>query len=94
MTAPGMLSFYWKVSSEPSEGLWHGDELKLRVCGITVQSISGETDWAKVSYYIDEQDGCFVEWKYIKNDIDSAGQDKDKGWVDDITIVPMTPTAP
>ena len=68
--------------------------MRLRVCGITVQSISGETDWAKVSYYIDEQDGCFVEWKYIKNDIDSAGQDKDKGWVDDITIVPMTPTAP
>jgi len=85
-----MLSFYWKVSSEPSEGLRHGDELSLRVCGVIVRSISGKTDWAKVSYYIDRRDGCFVEWKYIKNDFGRAGQDK--GWVDDVTIVPMTPT--
>ncbi len=85
-----MLSFYWRVSSEPREGLGPGDELKLRVCGVAVTSISGETDWAKVSYYIDEQDWCIVEWRYVKNDIYSAGQDK--GWVDNVVMVPMTPT--
>jgi hypothetical protein len=90
MTAPGMLSFYWRVSSEPSEGLRPGDELQLIVCGATVYTISGETDWVKVSYYVDHQDWCIIEWRYVKNSIYSAGQDK--GWIDDVVMVRMTPT--
>jgi len=76
VTGPGVLSFYWKVSSESG---W--DFLSFSVDGAVQESISGETDWVKSGYVLSEGEHK-VSWTYAKDYAYSGGEDC--GWVDDI----------
>ena len=81
---PCVLSFWWKVSSEP------GDKLGFCIDDRHCYFISGDVEWTPVSHYLSEERRYTIEWKYIKNSADSGGQDK--GWVDDVVVVLPTPT--
>jgi len=81
VTGPGILSFYWKVSSEKAPagefydflGVWIGSTLK--------GYIDGEVDWTKVTLAIPAGIHT-VTWKYTKDLYDSSGSDC--GWVDKV----------
>jgi len=77
VTGPGVLSFYWKVSSESGY-----DFLSFSVDGVVQESISGETDWAKTGYALGEGEHE-VSWTYAKDYVDDY-ESADCGWVDDI----------
>jgi photosystem II stability/assembly factor-like uncharacterized protein len=82
---PCTLSFYWKVSSE------QGDELRFYIDGGKEYFIvSGDVDWTPASHYLSEERLYTIEWKYIKDALASGG--RDKGWVDDVVVVPLIPT--
>lgn len=73
----GLLTFYWKVSSEP-----FFDTLKFFVNGTLVETISGEVDWTRVAYRFSEDQTHTITWQYSKDYVDSEGVDA--GWVDNI----------
>ena len=73
---PGVLSFYWKVSSETD---W--DYLALLVDGSEKRRISGEVDWNKLNISI-EAGRHQVRWVYIKDKYLSSG--KDAAWLDQV----------
>lgn len=71
---PGVLSFYWKVSSEANF-----DELRFIDNGEEKYDISGEVDWTRVTYDVP----CGVhtlQWAYVKDYVWYSGMDC--GWVD------------
>ncbi|HEY5914710.1 MAG TPA: M6 family metalloprotease domain-containing protein [Verrucomicrobiae bacterium] len=84
---PGLLSFWWKVSSE---GGW--DYLEFLIDGV-VQSerLSGEVDWECMNYNIPAGNHV-VRWRYSKDEAVSAGEDR--GWVDQVSFVPEGPIVP
>ncbi len=83
LNGPGTLSFWWKVSSEPSN-----DRLRFYVDGSEQARISGEVDWQQVTFSI--PDGAQeLEWRYSKNSSLSAGQDR--GWVDQVRFTAVAP---
>jgi hypothetical protein len=84
VNGPGTLSFYWKVSSQPSS-----DTLSLYVDGVNVQSISGEVDWTQVNYTLTAGSHS-VRWEYAKDGSGSAGQDT--AWLDKVVYAFMTAT--
>ncbi len=78
----GMVSFYWKVSSEAG---W--DELSFYINGHLEEYISGEVDWEQRQY--DLAGGVStLAWVYAKDDVDSAGADT--GWMTDFHFQPFT----
>jgi hypothetical protein len=80
VTGPGMLTFWWKVSSESG-----GDTLGFYLSTVLVTNISGETDWQPQTVYVGAG-SWFLRWSYIKNAGGSSGQDC--GWVDQVTYTP------
>jgi M6 family metalloprotease-like protein len=84
VTGPGLLSFYWKVSSEAS-----CDLLLFYLDGIKQSGeISGESGWQPMSYTL--TDGSHtLKWVYSKDSGDSSGSDC--GWVDQLSLSPTTP---
>ena len=77
VTGPGVLTFYWKVSSESGF-----DYLRFLDSGVQKYSISGEVDWEKKSYNV--PGGVHIlKWSYEK-DISIYGG-MDCGWVDYVT---------
>jgi hypothetical protein len=90
VTGPGVLSFYWKVSSEQS---WERDDYLCFIVDGTIQkSIAGKTDWTQIGCVLDEGEHD-VSWIYMKNymgdyyenDMPHTDFDGDDcGWVDDI----------
>jgi formylglycine-generating enzyme required for sulfatase activity len=84
VTGPGTVSFWWKVSSESGF-----DSLLFYVDGITERaSISGTTDWQKVTYTL-TAGSHVMRWVYAKDSTLSSGSDG--GWVDQLTV-PLPPT--
>ncbi len=73
---PGVLSFYWKVSSETD---W--DYLALLVDGSEKRRISGEVDWNKLNIPI-ESGKHQIRWLYKKDKYLSSG--KDAAWLDQV----------
>lgn len=78
VTGPDVLNFYWKVSSEADYDL-----LTLEMDNSAIQSISGNTAWAKVSLPVPEGSHK-IKWVYSKDE--SIFSDQDAGWVDQITL--------
>jgi hypothetical protein len=78
----GVISFWYKVSSEPDS-----DFLKFYIDGVNVEgaSWSGELDWAWVSYPVTEGTRTF-RWEYSKNNADIVPSLFDKAWIDDIAF--------
>jgi hypothetical protein len=79
LTGPGMLSFWWKVSSETN-----ADVLVFSVNDFPEAFISGETDWEQrfISLSAGEQ---YLEWTYLKNSMNREGNDR--AWVDQLTFL-------
>jgi hypothetical protein len=71
----GMLSFYWKVSSEA-----YYDFLEFYIDGELQDRISGSVDWQQMIYTIAEPGLHTLEWRYTKDWSESIGEDT--GWVD------------
>lgn len=86
LTGPGTLSFWWKVSSQPTY-----DVLRLLLNGVEQARISGNTTWARHSLVL-PWGGNTVKWEYIKNGSVVAGSDA--GWVDQVVFTPAGLTPP
>jgi hypothetical protein len=78
ITGPGVLSFWWKVSSEKDY-----DHLAFAIDGVGQASISGEVDWQQRSFRIPT--GLHTaQWSYSKDY--SVDRGVDAGWLDDVTF--------
>jgi M6 family metalloprotease-like protein len=75
---PGILSFWWKVSSEAAF-----DRLRFFLDGNEQARISGAVDWTPVSCSIVSGDHI-VRWSYDKDENYRAGSDR--GWLDQVTF--------
>lgn len=82
VNGPTTISFKWKVSSEADY-----DYLIFVVDGVIRDYISGEQDWATVTYSVGP--GAHnIDFDYFKDAIATAGQDA--GWIDEIVLTPIT----
>ena len=83
MEGPGVLTFWWKVSSEP-----FFDWLEFYVNGeLQLGRISGETDW-QLQTHILPRGSQELRWRYVKETADSTGWDT--AWVDEISYTPLS----
>ncbi|MEI6395962.1 MAG: immunoglobulin domain-containing protein, partial [Verrucomicrobiota bacterium] len=82
VTGPGVLVFWWKVSSEQF------DRLEFFKNGVSAASISGEVDWNQ-EIQILGTGANVLQWEYHKDFTISAGQDR--GWVDEVSFFPGDP---
>ncbi len=78
ITGPGLVSFWWKVSSQN-----FSDYLNFNLNESSVQRISGEQDWAQVIQPIPAGQHV-VEWFYEMNFSNQAGDNA--GWIDQVSI--------
>lgn len=86
VTGPGVLQFWWKISSELGY-----DQLQFLIDEEEQVNISGEVDWQLQS--VDVASGSHVlKWRYAKDESDSSGQDR--GWLDQVSYGPLGDTAP
>jgi hypothetical protein len=74
---PGIVTFWWKVSSE--EGY---DELVFDIGQNTMATLSGEVGWTFISIKVPEGEQD-LSWTYYKDESFSMG--RDAGWVDEVT---------
>jgi len=79
LPGPGQVSFWWKVSSEPSF-----DYLELWVDGQMIKRISGIVDWTSETF------SCgvgshLIRWRYYKDG--SLSLNQDRGWVDQVAFL-------
>lgn len=84
VTGPGVISFYWKVSSEAGY-----DTLALYDGSAKVMQISGEVDWTQASYTLSSGTHN-IRWEYAKNSSGASGSDC--GWLDKVGFTAMTAT--
>lgn len=76
---PGILTFWWKVSSETNH-----DALHFYLSGSELASISGEVDWQQRTINVPAGTQNF-EWNYWNDGGGTAGQYC--GWVDQVEFV-------
>ena len=77
VTGPDTLSFWWKVSSEPT------DPLIFLLDGVEKSRIGGEVDWTHLTFDLTSGAHTLI-WRYQKDVSKALGADA--GWVDQITI--------
>lgn len=80
ITAPGDISFYYKVSSESN---W--DYLRFYIDDVQKAGWSGTVNWTEASYPVSAGEHTFM-WAYEKDGSQSSGSDC--GWVDFIVFPP------
>jgi hypothetical protein len=80
VSGPGLLSFWWKVSSETN---W--DHLEVHLDGELRDIISGEVDWRRGTLEVPAGEHA-VRWRYSKDENLSVGFDH--GWLDDVVFIP------
>ena len=78
VTGAGILSFYWRVSSEAG---W--DFLEVYLDGTRQSRISGDTSWAQVTLNITGSGTHTIRWVYDKDG--SVDRLSDTGWVDQVS---------
>ena len=91
VTGPGVVSFWWKVSSEATR-----DFLRFMLNGLDQFTISGEVEWEFRTFNV-PSGPQELQWRYSKNSSLASGQDR--GWVDQVVYTPdaapsPTPTPP
>jgi hypothetical protein len=87
VTGPGLVSFWWKVSS-----LWFSDRLIFSIGGQVITNISGEVDWQEETFAVPPGPQT-LRWTYAVADNGSAGSNC--GWLDQVRFVPnAVPVAP
>lgn len=80
ITGPGVLRFYWRVSSQGN-----ADYLRFRVDGNTTARISGDSGWRLRTHELGA--GTHVlRWEYTKND--SSSRREDAGYLDRVQWTP------
>ncbi len=84
VTGPGVLNFWWKVSSQPDS-----DRLRFYLDGIEQLRISGEVDWEFRTFNLTVGTHD-LRWRYSKN-TDTVGG-SDRAWLDEIVFTPLPPT--
>lgn len=77
VSGPGLLTFWWKVSSA------YGDVLNLVIDGQVDSTLEGERNWRQQQNYLPAGPHT-IRWSYLKDDSGWAGQDM--GWVDQVTF--------
>jgi hypothetical protein len=80
VTGPGILKFWWKVSSE--QGF---DYLNFVSNGLVIRAISGEQTWQEVTSFVPAGLHTF-RWRYSKDGSVVAGADR--GWLDEVSFTP------
>jgi hypothetical protein len=80
VSGPGVLSFWWKVSSKA-----YHDYLSVLSNGVLVDEISGEQNWQRRTIAVPAGTHTF-RWQYGKYGNDSASNDR--GWVDQVSFTP------
>jgi hypothetical protein len=75
VSGPGIIRFYWKVSSQLGS-----DYLEFFIDSVRQARISGTTDWRGQSYTITGSGTHTLKWRYTKNGYGSSGSDC--GYVD------------
>jgi hypothetical protein len=81
VNGPGVLTFWWKVSSESC-----CDRLRFYVSGVEQTNIAGEINWQQRTLPIPSGSQT-LEWVYSKDSSVSSGQDR--AWVDEVTFTPF-----
>ena len=76
IAGPGLLKFWWKVSSETD-----ADLLSFSFDGVPQDSLSGEAGWVQRSYHVGAGSHT-LRWTYAKDSFNSSGQDA--AWVDQV----------
>ena len=85
VTGTGMLTYYWKVSSESGY-----DFLRFYIDGVEqAGKISGETGWAQKTFPVGGGPHA-LRWNYTKDGSASSGSDC--GWVDLVTFLKNPPS--
>lgn len=82
VTGPTVLSFRWKVSSEPNF-----DFLAVLIDGVVQATISGTTNWEQRNFSLPSGSHA-VRWRYQKDGSTKAGNDA--GWLDRVSFSPTT----
>lgn len=76
VTGPGTLSFVWRTSCEEDpEGRYEWDHAEFAVDGEVVRRLDGEHPWQTESVAITGEGAHTVEWRYVKDDVESDGED-------------------
>ena len=75
---PGTLSFSWRTSCEQDDE-YEWDHAELAVDGVVKLRLNGVTEWTAASTEITGDGEHTVEWRYIKDDVESEGEDA--AWV-------------
>jgi parallel beta-helix repeat protein len=83
LNGPGVLTFWWRVSSEPNH-----DFLSFSVNGVTQTAISGDSGWLSQTIFFDSGPQL-VEWSYSKGTNGTGGVDA--GWLDEVIWTPGPP---
>jgi hypothetical protein len=81
---PGIVSFYWKVSSESS---W--DYLEFYIDDSLEEEISGQVDWDYQEFQVNGSGPHTLKWKYDKDE--SISRYEDCGWVDKVEWIECFP---
>ncbi len=83
VTGPGLLTFWWKASSEEDF-----DFLEFYVNGILQSGeISGEVDWQQKTVQLGTGNQT-LRWRYTKDEIFNEGQDR--AWLDQVSFTPAS----
>lgn len=86
VVGPGVLTFWWKVSSEAGY-----DHLGLNLDGTPLISISGEVNWQQRTQSVGVGTHT-LRWVYSKDGSVVAGQDR--AWVDTVSYLPISVLPP
>jgi hypothetical protein len=79
VVGPGTLTFWWRVSSEPSN-----DRLRFLINGTQQTQITGEVPWQLRTFQLGNGTQT-LRWRYTKNSSTVRGQDR--GWLDEVRFV-------
>jgi hypothetical protein len=84
VTGPGVVAYWWKVSSE------YSDPLIFLVDGVEQARIGGEVGWTNRAFNVAA--GTYtLSWRYQKDHSIAAGADA--GWVDQVSYTRLEPVA-
>ena len=75
VSGPGTVSFQWKTSCEDSGGQYDWDHAEFEVDGDVVAYLDGERAWQTVSREISGNTSHTFLWRYVKDDVESEGED-------------------
>ncbi|HEY9172910.1 MAG TPA: immunoglobulin domain-containing protein [Verrucomicrobiae bacterium] len=78
VVGPGLLTFWWMVSSES-----YSDYLEFFTNGVRVVRISGDQNWQMQIHTLRAGTNA-LRWRYTKDSYGSSGQDR--GWVDQVVF--------